>query len=462
MVIIDDFRTGALPEDYRAIAAAHGLRACWSVPILARDRRVLGTFALYFREPRTPSRPERETVEQFRDLASIAMERTEAENALRRSQEHLAKAQRLSLTGSFSWRPGADSIIWSDETYRIYELDRSVTPTLELVRERIHPADRALFQELAEAAVRDKQDFAFEHRLLFPDGSIKHLQITAHRASADPDEPLEFVGAVMDVTGRKRSEDALDRMRQDLAHVSRVSTLGQIAASIAHEINQPLAAIMINGNASLRWLAGEPPNLPEAREATRRIVRDGQRAGEVITRLRSLFRREGSPEERIGMNDIVHEVIAITRAEVQKSGAAIRTELADALPPVTGDRVQLQQLVLNLIMNGVEAMSGLQDRRRELVIGTRVGEGGDVVVAVRDSGVGLDPDGKEKIFDAFYTTKPTGMGMGLAISRSIAEHHGGRLWAESNDGPGATFLFTVPRNPDDAVSSSGEAGPMCP
>jgi PAS domain S-box-containing protein len=461
-VIVDDFRTADLPADYRALAATHGLRACWSVPILARDRRVLGTFALYYHEPRIPTRPEHEIVEQFRDLASIAMERTEAENALRRSQEHLAKAQRLSLTGSFSWRPGVDSIIWSEETYRIYELDRAVTPTLALVRERVHPADRALFQQLAEAAVRDRQDFAFEHRLLFPDGSVKHLQITAHRASVDP-EPLEFVGAVMDVTGRKRSEDALDRMRQDLAHVSRVSTLGQIAASIAHEINQPLAAIMINGNASLRWLAGDPPNLHEARDATRRIVRDGQRAGEVITRLRSLFRREGSPEERIAMNDVVHEVIAITRAEVQKGGAVIRTELADGLPPVTGDRVQLQQLVLNLIMNAVEAMSGVQDRRREIVIGTREGAVGDVVVAVRDSGVGLEPVGQDKIFDAFYTTKPTGMGMGLAISRSIAEHHGGRLWTESNDGPGARFLFTIPRNAAAAdPSSQATEGPMCP
>ena len=449
-VIVDDFRTSSLREEFQAIVASYGLRACWSVPILSRDRRVLGTFALYFSEPRSPSQQDRETIEQFRDLASIAIERTKAENALRRSRAHLAKVQRLSRTGSFSWRPATGAIVWSEETYRIYGLDSTVRPTMEVVRERVHPADLALFQQTTELASRDGKDFAFEYRILFPDGAVKHLQITAHRSSAEADEPLEFVGAIMDVTERKRSEDALDRMRLNLAHVSRVSTLGQMAASIAHEINQPLAAIMINGNASLRWLASEPPNLYEAREATHRIVRDGQRAGDVITRLRSLFRRDGSAKERIGMSEVVREVVAITRAELQKGGVTIRTQMAEDLPPVTGDRVQLQQLVLNLIMNAVEAMSGVQDRRREIVITAGAGEGGEVVVGVRDSGVGLNPEERDKIFDAFYTTKQTGMGMGLAISRSIAEHHGGRLRAQPNDGPGATFLLTIPRDTDGA------------
>ena len=407
--------------------------------------------ALYYRAPRTPTQQESNVVEQFRHLASIAIERTQAENALRRSQAYLAEAQRLSLTGSFSWRPATGAITWSEETYRIFEVDPSVTPTMELVRERIHPADVAFFQENVERSSRQGQALAFEHRLLFPDGSIRHLQIVAHPWRKQPDELVEFVGAVMDITERKRAQDALDRLRSDLAHVSRVNTLGQMAASIAHEINQPLAGIVINGNASLRWLAGESPNLHEAREATRRIVRDGQRAGDVIARLRSLFQRSGSLKERLDINDVVQEVVAITRGEVQKAGVMIRTQRQDDLPSVTGDRVQLQQLVLNLIMNAVEAMSGVQDRLREIVISTGLGEGDEVLVAVRDSGVGLDPEVKEKIFDAFYTSKSVGMGMGLAISRSIAEHHGGRLWAISNDGPGATFLFTIPRNPDSAA-----------
>ena len=447
-VIIEDFRTARIPEDYRTLAAAHGLWACWSVPVLSLDQRVLGTFAVYYGEPRTPTPQEHNVLEQFRNIASIAIERTQAETALRRSQAYLAEAQRLSLTGSFSWRPATDTITWSAETYRIFELDRTVTPTLELIRQRTHPGDIAILEQSLERAVRESGDLAFEHRLLLPDGSVKHLQIVAHPSRDDSDNVVEFVGAVMDITARKRSEDALDRMRLDLAHVSRVSTLGQMAASIAHEINQPLAGIVINGNASLRWLAGESPNLHEAREATRRIVRDGQRAGDVIARLRSLFRRGSSQRERLDMNEVVHEVLAITRGEVQKGWATVRTELSDEVPEVMGDRVQLQQLVLNLIMNAIEAMSRVQDRPREIVISTQRGAGDELLLAVKDSGVGLDPEGKEKIFDAFYTTKSVGMGMGLAISRSIVEYHGGRLWAAPNDGPGATFLCSIPRDPD--------------
>jgi nitrogen-specific signal transduction histidine kinase len=451
-VIASDFRTDdRWSEEYRALALIHGLRACWSTPILSLEGSALGTFALYYREPRSPTPEEFNVIEQFRDIASIAIERTQAESALRRSRAYLAEAQRLSLTGSFSWRPDTGAITWSEETYRIFELDPAVKPTMELLLQRIHPEDLAFFTQTVERAAREGKDFAFEHRLQLPGGSVKHLQIVAHSSRNQSSHLTEFVGAVMDVTERKRSEDALDRMRLDLAHVSRVSTLGQMAASIAHEINQPLAGIVINGNASLRWLGSDPPNLQEAREATHRIVRDGQRAGDVITRLRSLFRREGAPAEQLSMNDVIQEVIAITRGEVQKGGATLHTHLSANLPLVTGDRVQLQQLVLNLIMNAVEAMSDVQDRSREIIISTQGGEGNEVQVAVQDSGVGLDPQSKEKLFDAFYTNKSVGMGMGLAISRSIVEHHGGRLWAISNDGPGATFIFTIPWNADSAA-----------
>lgn len=445
-VIVGDFHADEIARNIRAMADTYGLRACWSVPIISRDQRVLGTFAVYYREPRTPRPEEYNIIEQFRDLASIAIERTQAENALWRSQAYLAEAQRLSLTGSFSWRPETEAITWSEETYRIFGLDPAVKPTLELIRQRIHPDDLAFYEQVVERATRDGKDFAFEHRLLLPDGTVKYLQSMAHSSGSEPGGVVEYVGAVMDVTERKRSEEALDKVRLDLAHVSRMSTLGQMAASIAHEINQPLAGIVLNSNASLRWLAGEAPNLHEAREATRRIVRDGQRAGDVITRLRSLFRREGSPQEQLDMSEVVGDVITLTRGEVQKGGATVRTRMADGLPLVTGDRVQLQQLLLNLIMNAVEAMIGVHDRPREIAISTGAGEGEEVLVAVQDTGVGLDPQGKEKLFDAFYTSKRMGMGMGLAISRSIVEHHGGRLWAVSNDGPGATFLFTIPRN----------------
>jgi PAS domain S-box-containing protein len=447
-VITSDFATDERwSEEFRALVLAHGLRACWSTPILSLVGDPLGTFALYYREPRSPTPEEYTVIEQLRSIASIAIERTQAESALRRSQAYLAEAQRLSQTGSFSWRSATDTHTWSEETYRIYELEPGVKLSMELIHQRIHPADLPLFQQTAERAIREAKDFAFEHRLLLPSGTVKHLQIVAHRVTGGPNEPVEFVGAVMDVTRRKLSEEALDKVRLDLAQMSRVTTLGQMAAAIAHEINQPLAGIVLNGNAALRWLAGQSPNLQEAREATHRIVRDGQRAGDVITRLRSLFRRDGAPNERLDINDVIEEVIAISRREVQKGGAIIHTQLADGLPPITGDRVQLQQLVLNLINNAMEAMSEVEDRVREIVISTQTGSGGEVAVAVRDCGVGLDPRHQEKIFDAFYTNKSVGMGMGLAISRSIVEHHGGRISAVANRGSGATFLFTIPATP---------------
>jgi PAS domain S-box-containing protein len=447
-VISSDIQTDPVPQWYRTLAAAHDLRSCWSVAVLSRDRRVLGTFAVYHHEPRSPKPHESSVIERFCDLASIAIERTQAEDALHRSRAYLAEAQRLSLTGSFSWHPGTGAITWSEETYRIFEVDAGVKPTLDVIRERLHPDDVAFYEQIVDRAAREGKDFAFEHRLVLPSGAIKHLQIMAHSSEVGSSDMVEFVGAVMDVTERKRSEEALDKVRLDLAHVSRVSTLGQMAASIAHEINQPLAGIVLNGNASLRWLAGTPPNLSQAREATRRIVRDGQRAGDVITRLRSLFRREGSPKDHLAMNEVVQEVIAITRAEMQTVGVTLHAHLSHDLPLVTGDRVQLQQLMLNLIMNALDAMHDVQDRPRELAISTRRTGADAIEVAVQDSGVGLDSQGKEKLFDAFYTSKSVGMGMGLAISRSIVEHHGGRLWAISNDGPGATFLFTIPGKKD--------------
>jgi PAS domain S-box-containing protein len=443
-VIASDFRTDERwSEEYRALALAHGLRACWSTPILSLEGEALGTFALYYREPRSPTLEEYNVIEQFRNIASIAIERTQVEDALRRSEGLLAEAQRLTRTGSFSWRIATGEITWSGETYRIYQVDPTLKPTLDLVRLRIHPADRPLFDEIVRRAVEEARDIELDYRLQFPDGSVKHLHVVAH-VSSPPGTPAEYVGTVMDVTDRKRAEDALERARQELAHVSRVTTLGQMAASIAHEINQPLAGIVINANACLRWLAADPPNLQGASDAARRTLRDGQRAGDVIARLRSLFQRTGLAKERIQINEVVREVLALARVEMQNAGVALQAELAENLPNIVGDRVQLQQLLLNLVLNAIEAMSGVEERLRHLVVRTDRGEAEEVRVSVRDSGVGLEPEKLEQIFDPFYSTKRDGMGMGLAISRSIAEDHGGRLWASANDGPGARVTFSLP------------------
>jgi len=244
-------------------------------------------------------------------------------------------------------------------------------------------------------------------------------------------------------TERSRAAQALREARAELAHVTRVMTMGELTASIAHEINQPLAAIVTNANASLRWLAGESPNLEEARVALGHILRDGNRAGDVITRIRALVKKSGTEQASMDINEIVQEVVGLTQTEIQKNGVVLRMELAADLSRVLGDRVQLQQVILNLVVNGIEAMTSVTDRRRELLIRSRRNGSNEVLVAVQDSGVGLQSEGLDHLFKAFFTTKPKGMGMGLAISRSIIEAHGGKLWATPNDGPGATFQFTL-------------------
>jgi PAS domain S-box-containing protein len=371
-------------------------------------------------------------------------ERKQAIEELRRSEAYSAEAQRLSQTGSFFWHVPTGDLTWSEETYRIYELDPTVKPTFEFAHGRIHPDDLEFFNQTAERASIEGQDFEFEHRLQMPDGSIKYLQVVAHALNDGAGQSLEYVGAVRDITERKISEDALSKMRAELAHVARVSTLGEMTASIAHEVNQPLAGIVINANTCLRWLDGESPNLEGARGAAQRIIRDGKRAGEVIKRLRALFGKTGAANTPMDLNEAIREVLVLIRRELQRNMVAVRTLFDDELPRVMGDRVQLQQVVLNLIMNASEAMSGVEGRPRELIISTRPADVEKAQVSVKDSGVGLDAQEKERIFEAFYTNKNEGMGMGLSISRSIVENHGGRLWAEPNDGPGATFFFTVP------------------
>ena len=249
-----------------------------------------------------------------------------------------------------------------------------------------------------------------------------------------------------EITERKRAEESLRKAQDNLARISRVTTMGELAASIAHEVNQPLSGIVINGNACLRWLANiesASPSLDEARQATERIVRDGKRAGDVILRLRNFFKSAPGEKVVLDANEVIREVVLLVRHEAEKMKVTLRTELDDRLPPVVGDPVQLQQVILNLILNGAEAMAAVTDHPRELVIRTRVDEHEAVRVEVHDAGAGLNPQDMEKIFDAFHTTKPGGMGMGLSISRTIVENHGGKLWARANDGPGATFCFTV-------------------
>jgi signal transduction histidine kinase len=437
---------------WRALALAHGLRSCWSTPILSLTGKALGTFAIYQHEPGSPTPLQQDLIAQFTHIASIAIERAQGEAALKRSEAFLAKAQRLSSTGSFSWCIETGEITWSEQTYRIYEIDPGVPVTFELVGTRIHPEDRPWFQELVERAERDGTDLEFEHRLQMPDRSVKYLHVVA-QGTRDDTGRLEYLGAVQDVTERRLSEDALSKVRSELAHVARVTMLGALTASIAHEVNQPLSGIVTNASTCLRMLAGDPPDVEGACETARRTIRDGNRAADVIARLRSLFGRQGAAAESVDLNEATREVIALSWSEIQRARVNVRTELADELPAVTGDRVQLQQVVLNLVLNALEAMSGVEDRPRQLVVRTERDEGDRVRLTVRDSGAGFDPRNLERLFEAFYTTKRDGMGIGLSISRSIVESHRGRLWATVDEGPGATFCFSIPRRPQPVAAA---------
>lgn len=428
---------------WHAAALALGLRSCWTTPILSLAGEVLGTFAIYQPRPGHPTPLQLELTGRFTHVASIAIERAHGEAALRRSEAFLAEAQRLSSTGSFSWKPATGEIVWSEQTYRIYGLDPASPVTMELARGRVHPEDHALFQETVAFAHREGTDLAFEHRLRMPDGSVKHLRIVA-RALRHGEGAVEYVGAVQDVTERRRADDALDRVRSELAHVARIAALGELTASIAHEVNQPLAGIVTNAGTSLRMLAGRPPDVEGAMEAARRTIRDANRAAEVIARLRTLFGRRDGAREPVDLNDAAREVIALSWGELQRAGVLVRAQLADGLPPVSGDRVQLQQVVLNLLLNAAESMREVDGRPRRLTLATAVDGDGRVRLSVRDAGVGVDGGSTDRLFDPFFSTRPGGMGMGLAISRSIVERHDGRLWATPNDGPGATFAFSLP------------------
>jgi PAS domain S-box-containing protein len=374
-------------------------------------------------------------------------ERKRAEEALRRSEAYLTEAQRLTHTGSWAWDVATREFVhWSEEHYRLYGFDPAGgLPPFEAFRQRIHPEDQAGVTEILDRAIRERTDYeVVDYRVVLPDGTMKYLHTVGHPMFNAARELVEFVGTSMNVTERKRAEEALHQAQAELAHVTRVLTMGELTASIAHEVNQPLAAVTTNGNAGLRWLAGDPPNLAEAQECLKRIIRDGTRAGEVIKRIRALVKKAAPAPGPLNLSELIHEVLAMINPEARRHQVAVRTELAAGLPLVRGDRVQVQQVLLNLAMNGLDAMKAVTERPRELVIRARLHDAGTVLVAVQDRGIGLDAQSRERLFEPFYTTKPDGMGMGLAISRTIIEAHGGRLWPVANGDYGATFQFTLP------------------
>jgi C4-dicarboxylate-specific signal transduction histidine kinase len=376
------------------------------------------------------------------------------EQDLRERLKRAEEALHLSRIGSFTWRVATDEITWSEQLYRIFEFDPQLTITLELIGTRVHPEDMPLLHDMIDRARSAATDFQYEHRLLMPDQSVKYLHVIAQGTRSENGE-AEYIGAVQDVTNRRLSDEALGKARSELAHVARVMSLGALTASIAHEVNQPLSGIITNASTCKRMLEADPPNVDGARETVRRTIRDAHRAADVITRLRALFSRKEPTTEHLDLNEATREVIALSLSELQANRIILRVELANDLPAVTGDRVQLQQVILNLLRNASDSMSGVDDRPRQLLIKTRQDGDGSVRLSVQDTGDAFEPESINKLFDAFYTTKSDGMGIGLSVSRSIIEKHNGSLWATRNDGPGATFSFSIPRVVAKAASPEG-------
>lgn len=405
-----------------------------------RCRRADGIYR-WFQVRGLPARDAEGSIANWYLLLTDIDDRKRAEAEVAQAYLRLAEAQRLSKTGSFIMDLLADEHSWSEEAFRIFDFDPATRLTGHMIRDMVHPDDLPSFDAvLARAMTLTDVDFLF--RIVTPPGTVKHLHGIA-RLVPEGDHPL-FIGALQDVTESKLAEAALDRARSQLAHVARVTMLNTFTASIAHELNQPLLGIITNASTCLRMLERSPPNVEGARETARRTIRDGNRASDVITRLRGLFTKKESALEPLDLNDAAREVIALSLSYLQRNLVILRSELAEDLPPIVGDRVQMQQVILNLLRNASDSMSGVENRPRDLLIRTERDHQGSVRLDVKDVGVGFSVETQTRLFEPLYTTKSDGMGIGLSVSRSIIERHHGRLWAEPNEGPGATFSFVLP------------------
>jgi PAS domain S-box-containing protein len=374
-------------------------------------------------------------------------ERRRAEDESRRSQAaYLAEAQQLSLTGSFGWNVDSGAVFWSDQTYSILGYEPSTTPSIQLMLDHIHPEDAGSVRHAIDRASGDRSECDIEFRLLLPAGAIKHIHAVA-RAMEGMTDKAQFVGALMDVTAARRAESRLHEAHAQMAHVARVTSLGALSASIAHEVNQPLAAIVSHGEASLRWLNRDDPRLDEVESSIRHVIANGKRASEVVQRVRGLTGKTERHKSALHLNHLIEEVVPLVRSEATRHRALLRLDLAEDLPAIHGDPIELQQVIINLIINAIQAMVAVEDRPRAAIVTTRLDGTDNVLLEVQDSGPGIDPEHARQIFEAFFTTKPGGMGMGLPICRSIIEAHGGQLSAQSSaPEQGAIFHCILPRS----------------
>jgi PAS domain S-box-containing protein len=444
----EDYRNRVIhPEDFKRVRGARAAALRRGAPF-STEQRVLGNDGQYrwFLVRYKPLLDEQGLIVRWYVAAFDIEDRKRAEAQAEQAYLRLAEAQRLSKTGSFITDLLADEHDWSEEAFRIFDFDPTTKVTVQRIRNLIEPQDLPSFDAMIARAVKGA-DVDFVFRILTSRGAVKHIRGMARVMEQVAGRPL-FIGALQDVTESKVAEEALNRARSELAHVARITTLNALTASIAHEINQPLASLITNASICLRRLNANPPNIDGARETAMRTIRDGNRASDVITRLRALYSKKEFTPEALDLNEATREVMALSFSDLQRNNVILRSELADGLPLITGDRIQLQQVILNLVRNASDAMTLVNDRPRDLLIRTEP-EGADGVrLSVKDAGHGFPREAGDKLFQPFFTTKNDGLGIGLHVSRSIIEAHRGRLWATTNDGHGATFSFAIPCGPE--------------
>jgi C4-dicarboxylate-specific signal transduction histidine kinase len=377
--------------------------------------------------------------------AAISIENARLYTHLQRSEAFLADGQSISHTGSWSWDAQTGKLIWSDEHYRIFGMDpdNRKAPPLARAFRMVHPEDRTALRRAVESAIRNHAVFTCDYRLIRSDG-VRHLQVVGRPAAECSRRRESYVGTTIDLSDYRRAQEALQAAQSDLSHASRLAAVGELTSLIAHEVRQPLTSIAARAGASRAWLTRDPPNIGRAAASVAEIEGYALHASGVMESIRQMTRKAAPTRAPLDLNDAIRETATLLGSEIRRQRVVLKLDLAVGLCPVLGDRVQLQQVMMNLMMNGIEAMATVDDRPRLLRLSTYTEPFGTVAVAVADVGVGLTADEVERLFEAFFTTKPNGLGVGLAICRSIIEAHGGRLWVNANVPHGAIFQFTVP------------------
>ena len=447
-VIIDD-ASAANPFSTDEYIITWNVRSVLCLPLL-KQAKLIG--ALYLENNLTPYAFTPNRIAVLRIIvsqATISLENARLYTNLREAEAYLAEAQRISHTGSFGWSVRDEEIYWSDETYEIFGVDRKTHPTLDLVFQRTHPEDVDALRLVLDRARRDGTDWSMERRLLMPDGFVKTIRVVARATRESGD--VRFVGAIMDITQSKQAEAALHKAQAELLQAARLTTMGELAATIAHEVKQPLSAMIMRAETGLRSLHRAGADIDQAKRAFERIAADGHRAGEIIESIRANFKKGAQSRTAIDVNELIGEALAFARGSLQQHRITVRAERNVELPQIEGDRIQLQQVLLNLITNAIESMASTAENR-VLRVSSELRQDGDISVSVEDTGGGVSPQDIERIFNPLFTTKPDGMGMGLSICRSIVESHGGRLWASPRQPHGSVFRFTLPSAPANGFS----------